>query len=158
MDDERRGRLAIYLNDHLAGSTIGVERARSARGANEGTEFGPPLGSICEQIEEDRATLESIMDELGISRSQLKPALGWVGERIGRLKPNGQIRGYSPLGRVIDLEVLILGISGKLRLWVLLDELLDDGETSTDLPTLIRRAEEQRERVEDLQKRAARLL
>lgn len=157
MDADRHRLLGIYLNDHLAGSTAGVERARMARDANGGTEFAQPLAVVCSQIEEDRATLESIIDELGVGRSKIKPAIGWLGERLGRLKPNGQLRGYSPLGRVVDLEMLLLGISGKLRLWLLLDELLD-GEASADLSALIRRAETQRSTVADLQIRAARLL
>jgi hypothetical protein len=157
MDADRHRLLGIYLNDHLAGATAGVGRARMARDANEGSEFGPPLAEICAQIEADRASLETVIEELGVGRSKLKPALGALGERLGRLKPNGQLRGYSPLSRVVDLEMLLLGISGKTRLWVLLDELLD-GETSADLATLIRRAEEQRSTVEDLQARAARLL
>jgi hypothetical protein len=157
MDAERHRLLSIYLNDHLAGATAGAGRARMARQANEGTEFAGPLAEICREIEEDRATLLSIIEELGILPSRIKPALGAVGERIGRLKPNGRIRGYSPLGRVIDLEVLLLGITGKLRLWRVLSEVLD-GEVSTDLDSLIGRAEAQRTRVEDLQARAARLL
>jgi hypothetical protein len=157
MDATRHRLLSIYLNDHLAGSTAGVGRARMARDANEGTEFAAPLRTVCAEIEEDRSTLESIMDELGIGRSKLKPAVGWLGERVGRLKPNGQLRGYSPLGRVVDLEMLLLGISGKLRLWTLLAELLD-GETTADLGALIRRAEGQRSTVDDLQVRAAHLL
>ena len=157
MDADRHRYLGIFLNDHLAGATAGVERARAARGANEGTEFGPPLAAVCEEIEADRATLESIIDELGVGRSRIKPVIGRVGERVGRLKPNGQLRGYSALGRVIDLEVLLLGIAGKLRLWALLAELLD-GESSADPAALIARAEDQRSTVEELQLRAVRLL
>jgi hypothetical protein len=157
MDSDRHRHLSIYLNDHLAGSTAGVGRARAARDANEGTEFFEPLATVCREIEEDRSSLESIMDDLGIGRSRIKTTLGDLGEKMGRLKPNGQIRGYSPLGRVIDLEVLVLGITGKLRLWTLLGDLLD-GETASDLPALARRAEDQRTRVGQLQERAARLL
>lgn len=157
MDADRHQLIGTYLNDHLAGSTVGVERARMARDANEGTEFAEPLARVCSQIEDDRDELVAIIDELGVGRSRVKPALGWIGERLGRLKPNGRLRGYSPLGRVIDLELLILGISGKLRLWTLLGEVLD-GESSADLPALIRRAEGQRTTIEDLQLRAARLL
>jgi hypothetical protein len=157
MDPDRHRLLSIYLNDHLAGSMAGVERARAARDANEGTEFGPPLAKVCGEIEEDRDSLEAVMAELGIGRSKIKPPLGWIGERLGRLKPNGRLRGYSPLSRVVDLEVLLLGISGKLRLWILLADVLD-GESSADLPTLIRRAEGQRATVEEIQLRAARLL
>jgi hypothetical protein len=157
MDAERHRLLGIYLNDHLAGATAGVGRARMVRQAGEGTEFAGRLAEICREVEEDRATLVSIMDDLGVGRSWIKPALGDLGERIGRLKPNGRLRDHSPLGRVIDLEVLLLGITGKLRLWRLLEELLD-GETEADLPGLVRRAEAQRTRVEELQVRAARLL
>ncbi len=157
MDATRHRLLGIYLNDHLAGSMAGVGRARMTRDANQGTEFAAPLATVCGGIEEDRATLESIVDDLGIGRSKIKPLLGRLGEIIGRAKPNGQLRGYSPLSRVVDLESLVLGISGKRRLWILLGELLD-GETAVDTATLIRRAEDQLATVEDLQVRAARLL
>jgi hypothetical protein len=73
------------------------------------------------------------------------------------LKPNGQLRGYSPLSRVVEFELLLLGITGKLRLWHLLDELVS-GDTSADFAALIARAEDQRGRVEGLQARAALLL
>jgi hypothetical protein len=149
--------LAIYLNDHLAGSAAGVEIARRTRASNVGTEFGQPLAVLCCEIEADRESLEAVMEELGVTRSRLKPALGWLAERLGRAKPNGQLRGYSPLSRVIELDGLLLGIAGKLRLWRLLTELVGE-QTSTDLPALITRAEDQRARVEELQQRAARLL
>jgi hypothetical protein len=157
MDSDRHRHLGIYLNDHLAGATGGVGRARSARDGNQGTEFHEPLARVAAEIAEDQATLEAVMDDLGIGRSKLKTTMAGLGERAGRLKPNGQLRGYSPLGRVIDLEVLVLGITGKLRLWVLLGDLLD-GETAHDFAALARRAEAQREVVAELQERAARLL
>jgi hypothetical protein len=149
--------LGIYLNDHLAGSVGGVETARRARGSNEGNEFGEPLARLCEEIESDREALEAVMEELGVVRSRVKPAIGWLGEKLGRLKPNGQLRGYSPLSRVVELELLVIGITGKLRLWNLLDELVGD-DASADFAALIARAEDQRARVEGLQVRAARLL
>lgn len=149
--------LEIYLNDHLAGATTGVETARRARGSNEGTEFGEPLARLCEEIESDREALEAVMEELDVGRSRLKPALGWLGEKLGRLKPNGQLRGYSPLSRVLELELLALGITGKLRLWTLLDELVGE-RSEADFAGLAARAEDQRSVVEDLQLRAARLL
>src|ERR1700761_3106694 len=73
MDAERHRLLGIYLNDHFGGSTGGVEMARRARDANDGTEFGAPLATVCREIEEDRDTLESVMEELGIDRSRIKP-------------------------------------------------------------------------------------
>ena len=149
--------LAILLNDHLAGSAGGVELVRRASGQNAGNEFGGPLASIRDEIEVDRAALEAVMDDLGVARSRVKPALARVGERLARLKPNGRIRSYSPLSRVIELEGLVLGITGKLRLWRLLSELVGDDSTA-DFDALATRAEDQRARAEALQGRAAALL
>ena len=149
--------LGIYLNDHLGGSAAGVETARRVHGSNEGTEFDQPLARLCEEIEADRESLQAVMEELGVGRSRYKPALGWLGEKLGRFKPNGQLRGYSPLSRVLELEVLLLGITGKIRLWTLLDQLVGE-ESATDFKSLIARGEDQRQRVEGLQGRAARLL
>jgi hypothetical protein len=149
--------LGIYLNDHLAGSIGGVETARRARGSNKGNEFGEPLARLCEEIESDREALEAVMEELGIARSRIKPAIGWLGEKLGRLKPNGQLRGYSPLSRVVELELLVIGITGKLRLWTLLEELVGE-RSKANFAGLGTRAEEQRAVVEGLQLRAARLL
>jgi len=78
--------LEIYLNDHLAGATGGVELARRLRASNRGNPtFGEPLGRICAEIEADRTTLEQVIGELGYSRSKVKPAAAWVAEKLGRL-------------------------------------------------------------------------
>ena len=66
-------------------------------------------------IEDDRRTLEGIAVELGFGESKTKEAVAWVGEKIGRLKLNGQLRGYSPLSRVLELEALAVGVSGSWR-------------------------------------------
>lgn len=43
--------LDIYLNDHLAGATGGVELPRRVRKSNAGErEFATTLGRICEEI------------------------------------------------------------------------------------------------------------
>src|SRR6476620_6224013 len=87
--------LAIYLNDHLAGATLGVELARRLRSSNEGDpEFGQPLAEVCAEIETDRETLIRLMGRFQVVRNAVKPALALVAERLGRLKLNGQLRGY----------------------------------------------------------------
>jgi len=57
------------------------------------------------------------MSKLGVDRDPLKVTLAWAGEKVGRLKFNGRLRGYAPLSRVLELEGLIAGVSGKLALW-----------------------------------------
>ena len=114
--------LRIYLQDHLAGSTTGLELARRARGANEGTEYGPPLAKIADEIEADKRQLEGIMEDLGFGGDRLKNIGAWALEKLGRLKLNGELTSYSPLSRVVELEGLLTGITGKKGLWIALLE------------------------------------
>jgi hypothetical protein len=150
--------LRIYLQDHLAGSTAGLELARRARGANEGSEYGPPLAQIADEIEADRRHLQGIMEDLGFGGDTLKNIAAWGFEKVGRLKLNGQLTGYSPLSRVVELEGLLTGITGKWGLWVALLELAP-AEPRLDAALLERlrdRAEAQRATVEELREKAAR--
>jgi hypothetical protein len=148
--------LAIYLNDHLAGATVGVELARRSRGSNQGDSvFGPALAQLCTEIEADRETLEWVMDQLGVGRSKLKPLGAVLGERLGRLKLNGRLRGYSPLSRLDELEVLQLGVSAKRRLWLALERTHADDLPNFDFSALAERAAGQQTRLEELHLKAA---
>jgi hypothetical protein len=148
--------LEIYLNDHLGGSAGGVELARRLRDSNvEDSEMGPPLAQICAEIEADQRTLKGIMAALGVPRGRLKPAAAWAGEKLGRLKLNGQLRGYSPLSRLLELETLHLGVTGKLRLWRVLRERFGERVGEHDLAELEARAQRQSSRLEELHLSAA---
>jgi hypothetical protein len=148
--------LRIYLNDHLAGSTVGIGVARRLRESNrDDAEMAAPLARVCAEIEADRATLEALMERLKIPRGRVKPALAAVGEKLGRLKPNGQLRGYSPLSRLLELESLIIGITGKLRLWKSLEQAFGERLDEFDFPALAERAAAQRGTVEELHRSAA---
>jgi len=150
--------LAIYLNDHLAGATAGVELARRLRGSNEGDpEFAPMLAEVCAEVEADRETLKAVMDQLGVGQSRLKPLTAVLGERLGRLKLNGQWRGYSPLSRLDELELLQIGVAGKRRLWRALEQTHAGELRGFDLDALAERATEQLRRLEALHLKAAAL-
>lgn len=149
-------RLGIYLNDHLAGSTLGVELARRLRRSNEDDpEFGPALTEICAEIEADRETLKAVISELGVGESRLKPLAAQVGERLGRLKLNGQLRGYSPLSRLDELELLQIGVAGKRRLWRALEHTQAEELERFQLGALAERATNQLRRLEALHLKAA---
>jgi hypothetical protein len=135
--------LPIYLNDHYAGATVGLELARRARASNEGTELGDFLARLVVEIEEDRRTLERIMDRVSVKRDRVKSTLGWGAEKLGRLKLNGQLRGYSPLSRLVELEGIHVGISGKLSLWEALDAAYGTEFGEFDLTGLAERARRQ---------------
>jgi len=150
--------LAIYLNDHLAGATAGVELARRLRASNEGdASFGPELAEICAEIEADRETLVAIMDRLEVSPSRLKPLAAILIERLGRLKLNGRLWGYSPLSRLDELEILQLGVAGKRRLWRALEHTRAGDLQDFELGALAERATGQLRRLEALHLKAAAL-
>lgn len=109
--------LAIYLRDHHAGATAGLEVARRSARANRGGELGRFLERLVVELEEDRRDLERIMGELGLRPSRGKDAAALAAAKAGRLKLNGRLREYSPLSRVLELEGLVIGVTGKLALW-----------------------------------------
>jgi hypothetical protein len=146
---------SIYLRDHHAGAMAGTSLARRIAGSNEGTAYGDEIARVAGEIEEDRRALEAVMKGLGVSQDQLKDVAAAAGERLGRLKPNGRWRSYSPLSRLLELEGLGLGIAGKLALWRSLRQLHGDVVAGIDIPELEARAQGQAERVERLRLRAA---
>jgi hypothetical protein len=149
--------LSTYLQDHYAGAMGGLEVAKRSAGANRGSEFGPDLARLADEIAEDRAELTRIMQRLDVSPDQLKTSIAFVAEKLARFKPNGQVFGYSPLSRVVEVESLIAGVNGKLSLWRNLRDLapLDDRLDGAQLERLEQRAEDQIDRLHDLRRRAA---
>lgn len=150
--------LAIYLNDHHAGSVAGLELAKRTLNNNKGTEYEAFLAQLVEDIHEDQRALDGIIERSGIPRSPLKPGLAWATEKVGRLKLNGALTGYSPLSRLIELEGLRLGVEGKRCLWRSLKAArpAEAAVTDEELDELIARAEAQIEAVEEHRVKAAR--
>ena len=141
--------LATYLNDHLMGATLGVELVRRAARENQGSELGAFLSGLAQEIDDDRDTLLALMSELGVKPDRLKVAAGWTGEKVGRLKPNAQLRGYSPLSPLVELEGLLIGIQGKLAMWSVVAEVAQElGLDRARLEALSARAERQQADVE----------
>lgn len=141
-------KLRIYLGDHYAGSVAAVQLARRAAQSNQGTRYGEVLARLAAEIEEDREALRLIMERLGIRPDPAKAAVAWSAEKLGRLKLNGQLTGYSPLSRLEELEILSLGVEGKLGMWRALERGLEHGVPEAELDTLIKRALSQRRRLE----------
>jgi hypothetical protein len=157
MSDGTSKYLPIYLNDHLTASTFALELAGRAAGENRGSELGDFLAGLRLEIETDRRTLQEIMASLGVAKDPLKRPVGWIAEKLGRLKLNGSLLSYSPLSRLEEIEGLSLGVDGKLGLWQALKVTHGDDPRlrGVDLDALITRARSQRRRLERQRRRAA---
>ena len=142
--------LAVYLNDHLAGATLGLELVRRTARENRDSTLGSFLADVLlPEIEEDRRTLQRLMGQIRIAPSRPKVAAAWLAEKLGRLKLNGELRRYSPLSRLVELEGLAVGIEGKRSLWLALEAASDGGLNGFDFPALAERAAFQRSRLEE---------
>ncbi|HEY0516127.1 MAG TPA: hypothetical protein VGD00_03310 [Solirubrobacteraceae bacterium] len=143
--------LAIYLNDHLAGAVAGCELAGRIAGQNKRDErFGPDLDGLAVEVREDRETLRELLRHLAIGEDRIKQLGTWTLEKIGRLKLNGSLLGYSPLSRVEELEAMRMAVTGKRLMWVALRELApQDPRLQVDeTERMIERADRQLETIE----------
>jgi hypothetical protein len=149
--------LGIYLNDHLAGATAGVELFRRAAGSHSGA-AADALKRLTGEVEEDREALLEIMRDLGFPVRQYKVVAGWAAEKAGRLKLNGRLLTRSPLSDVVELEGLHLGVAGKGAGWRLLRALATtEPRLDADrLDDLIARADRQAAELDGLRLAAAR--
>ena len=149
--------LGIYLNDHLAGATVGTDRSRSLAEAE--AERDPALadavGPFSDESAEDRAELLRIMRSLDVPVRRYKIVAGRLAERAGRLKGNGRIVRRSPLTPMVELEMLRLGVEGKAAVWRTLRRLADtdDRLDPMHLDGLLGRADRQLDTLEQLRLR-----
>ena len=148
MAEAEQRRLAIYMNDHLAGSTTAIELIGRAVEQYEGTELGAFFAEIGAEIEQDRDVLKAVMADNGIQPQRVKLAAAWAAEKAGRLKFNGALLRRSPLTPFVELEILAVGIHGKQLLWQALRANPADDATAARLDELIARAQRQAEAVE----------
>lgn len=149
--------LSTYLNDHLAGSTLGLDHARQLEKKFEGSPFGPTMSQIADDVEADRDTLLELMDRLEVMRNPVKAAGAWVAEKAGRVKFSGASSGDAELGTFMALETMSLGVEGKRSLWIALQvvESAWPALEQVDLANLISRAESQRALLEAERRAAA---
>jgi hypothetical protein len=149
--------LGIYLNDHLAGATAGLELARRVAGTGQVPAAPAELRQFAREVAEDRDTLLRIMGTLGLPVRSYKVWAAWAGEKAGRLKPNGRLTTRSPLSNLEELELLRLGVEGKAAGWRTLRALADRDRRleAGQLDELISRARRQAGFLEESRIRAA---
>jgi hypothetical protein len=151
-----QARLGIYLNDHLAGATVGLELARRTAAAHRGSQTGDTLTRFAAEVAADRAALRTMMAALGVPARQYKTYAAWVAEKLGRLKLNGSVWSRSPLSSVVELELLRLGVEAKAAGWRTLAQLADRDTRldKTQLTQLLARAQQQSRTLEELRMHA----
>ena len=126
--------MSTYLNDQLAGETLGLALARRASAQHDGTRLGTFLKLLSWELEEDRDTLVALMTRLGVRRKRVGAPFARMAQAIGHP----------------TLESLDRRIDDKRDMWIALRSRA--GEVGIDVDEQIRRAERQ---AEALERRAA---
>jgi hypothetical protein len=152
--------LSIYLNDHLAGATMGVELIHRAANNQRSEPWGPLLARLATEIAEDRGALLDIMRVLQIPTRTYKVYAGWIAEKAGRVKLNGHLLSRSPLSSITELEGMRLGVEGKASAWRTLRTLAEHDRRldPARLDELLARATRQAEQLETARVQASELV
>jgi hypothetical protein len=148
--------LAIYLHDHLAGSTLALDLLDSMRKEHEGEPLGQFAQTLRAEIEADRDVLRTLAERIGPGSNPIKDLGAWMSEKVSRIKLGGQSGG--DLTTFEALEFLMLGIHGKWALWRALAVVAttDARLQGTDFAHLMARAGTQEIQVEQRRMEAAR--
>ena len=151
--------LTDYLNHHLAGSQTAVavldELARRTEDDEQRHTFFTRLKG---EIEGDQDQLRAVLEAAGLKEKTLPQLAGKLGGTASRLGFGIEGMDTGDLGLLESLEMLALGIEGKRLLWILLDEIAHEFPEWDRIcfGDLERRAELQRQAVENLRLKAAR--
>lgn len=114
-----------YLRTHLAGSSAGVDLFdRAARNMPE--PFAGQIRAIQRELVEERIQLRAMMQALGVIENPVFNALARAGERIGRLKPNGDLLHRTAMTDVVELETMCVALAGKQAGWESLLAIVED--------------------------------
>jgi hypothetical protein len=147
--------LQIYLHDHLAGSGFAVELLETLEQSYPDREIGVFARGVLQEVREDRGTLDRLIERVGKSSIDLKDASAWIAEKASRAK----LRHDDPvgIGAFEAIEMLSLGILGKLALWQALSRIaqVDPRVVGQDYASLAARAKDQFARVEEYRLRLA---
>jgi len=143
--------IEVYLNDHLAGATAGVNLVKQAADRHRTDELGEFFAPLAAEVKADLGTLETLMRDMGVHKSASKTALAEIGSKLAAPKFTAEGAGNQNLGDFVTLETLSIGVEGKRCMWVALKTVADAYPElqALDLDELESRAQHQRERLED---------
>jgi hypothetical protein len=147
--------LAHYVRIHLTGAAAGIELFGRGSSLADAT-ARETVAAIREELFGERDWLRGLAERLGTGEPTLARPLALVGERVGRLKPNGDLLHRTPLTDVVDLEAMHDAVSGKIAGWRALRQADDLRVPRSEVSGLLEQALRQRDDLSVLHEAAAR--
>ena len=140
--------LTIYLRNHEAAARAGQDLYRRTVANHRRKPYADDLRDLAAEARADLASLRRLMHELGVAPDRLLGLTLQLGERVGRLKPNGHLVRRAPLSDLVEIEGLLDATHVKAAGWsALVAAKVDDGQPGVDLAALAQRAEDQLQRL-----------
>jgi len=148
--------LGIYLRDHEAAARAEIDLYRRASASQRDRPYGGQLRQLASEARADLDALRALMRQAGARRGPLLALSLRVGERIGRLKPNGRVVRRSPLSDLVEIEGLLTAAHVRVAAWMAVAAARTNAPGgAADLATLIERAGSQVERLRSIHRSVA---
>jgi hypothetical protein len=145
--------LSIYLRNHEAAARAGHDLVRRTASNQRRKPYGRDLQQLLVESQEDLDALHGLMRRLEVNPDPVLGTALRLGERVGRLKPNGHLVRRAPLSDLVEVEGLLAVTQLKAAGWrALVAAGVGQG---AELDDLLRRAERQLERISGLHRLVA---
>jgi hypothetical protein len=150
--------LEIYLRDHYAGGVGALDLLEHLVTEHEQDSLGQFFRELRADIAADHDQLLNLIKALGFEESSIRNAGAWIAEKFSRAKIGFTASQDSPLRLFQSLEMLLLGVTGKKLLWRALAGAKEASPVlaRTDFEQLLRRANDQAQRIESERLKVAR--
>ena len=147
--------LKHYVRIHLTGAAAGIELFSRGTGLQD-DEARKVTHQIRQELFEERAFLRGLAEGIGASDPRLPALAAQVGEKLGRLKPNGSLVHRTALTDVVDLEAMHDAVSGKVAGWYALLQVDDRRVDKAEVERLLQQGLDQVERLRVVHQASAR--
>jgi len=140
--------LHTYLHDHLAGATFAIDLLKGLAAQTADSAVAHLAARLLAEVGADCQLLESVLQRIDGEPNHLKEVAAWAAQKASRFK----LDLTQAVGIFEAIEMLTLGVQGKLALWNALRVVqISDARLSTlDLDELTSRAIKQFVALEDM--------
>lgn len=117
-EDDHEKLFHKYLEHHLAGALGGIAHIERMAEVEPNGELERTLKVLAQQIGQERDRLRELAEVVGADTDPaVKKGMAWLAEKLARGVIDPGVGSRSPLGRVLDLELMMSAVAGKRALW-----------------------------------------
>lgn len=135
-----------HVHIHLAGAAAGIDLFGRSGPELADQQIGQMVLEFRDELVQEREQLLAMAERLGVGESVVMSTAARLGERLGRLKPNGDLLRRTPLTDLLELEAMRDAVAGKIAGWEALLAVVDQYPGALDraeLEALHQQAEDQ---------------